>query len=68
MKTGDTYMYLPEEAILRVNKIEEDTVFMVPVIPADKGRLRFLWSGKKGYPFRIDHVENEQGPFKKVRQ
>lgn len=26
MKVGDTYMYLPEEVILRVNKIEGDTV------------------------------------------
>lgn len=30
MKVGDTYMYLPEEVILRVNKIEGDTVFMGP--------------------------------------
>lgn len=29
MKVGDTYMYLPEEVILRVNKIEGD---------------RFLWA------------------------
>lgn len=64
MKVGDTYMYLPEEVILRVNKIEGDAVFMGPKYR----RLRFLWSDKKGYPFRIDHVENEQGPFKKVRQ
>ena len=28
MKVGDTYMYLPEEVILRVNKIEGDTVFL----------------------------------------
>ena len=54
-------MYLPEEVILRVNKIEGDTVFMGPKYRC----LRFLWSGKKGYPFRIDHVENEQGPFTK---
>lgn len=54
-------MYLPEEVALRVNKIEGDTVFMGPKYRC----LRFLWSGKKGYPFRIDHVENEQGPFKK---
>ena len=52
MKVGDTYMYLPEEVILRVNKIEGDTVFM----------------GPKYRPFCIDHVENEQGPFKKGRQ
>ena len=57
-------MYLPEEVILRVNKIEGDTVFMGPKYRC----LRFLWSGKKGYPFIIDHVENEQGLFKKVRQ
>lgn len=57
-------MYLPEEVVLRVNKIEGDTVFMGPKYRC----LWFLWSGKKGYPFRIDHVENEQGPFKKVRQ
>lgn len=49
-------MYLPEEVILRVNKIEGDTVFMGPKYRC----LRFLWSGKKGYPFRIDHVENEK--------
>lgn len=54
-------MYLPEEVVLRVNKIEGDTVFMGPKYRC----LRFLWSGKKGYPFRIDYVENEQGPFKK---
>lgn len=30
MKVGDTYMYLPEEVILRVNEIEGDTVFMGP--------------------------------------
>lgn len=54
-------MYLPEEVILRVNKIEGDTVFMGPKYRC----LRFLWSGKKGYPFIIDHVENEQGLFKK---
>ncbi len=57
-------MYLPEEVILRVNKIEGDTVFMGPKYRC----LRFLWSDNKGYPFCIDHVENEQGPFKKVRQ
>lgn len=57
-------MYLPEEVVLRVNKIEGDMVFMGPKYHC----LRFLWSSKKGYPFRIDHVENEQGPFKKVRQ
>nr|DAN65643.1 MAG TPA: hypothetical protein [Bacteriophage sp.] len=33
MKVGDTYMYLPEEVILRVNKIEGDTVFYGPEIP-----------------------------------
>lgn len=55
-------MYLPEEVILRVNKIEGDTVFMGP-----KHRcLRFLWSDNKGYPFCIDHVDNESGPFKKT--
>lgn len=30
MKVGDTYMYLPEEVILRVNKIEGDTVLNRP--------------------------------------
>ena len=39
-------MYLPEEVALRVNKIEGDTVFMGPKYRC----LRFLWSGKKGYP------------------
>lgn len=57
-------MYLPEEVVLRVNKIEGDTVFMGPKYRC----LRFLWSGKKGYPFRIDHVDNESGPFKKLKQ
>lgn len=57
-------MYLPEEVVLRVNKIEGDMVFMGPKYRC----LRLLWSGKKGYPFRIDHVENEQGLFKKVRK
>lgn len=61
MKVGDTYMYLPEEVVLRVNKIEGDTVFMGP----KRRSLRFLWSGKKGYPFGIDHVEDESGLFKK---
>lgn len=55
-------MYLPEEVILRVNKIEGDTVFMGPKYRC----LRFLWSGNKGYPFCIDHVDNESGPFKKT--
>lgn len=55
-------MYLPEEVVLRVNKIEGDTVFMGPKYRS----LRFLWSGKKGYPFGIDHVEDESGPFKKT--
>lgn len=64
MEVGDTYMYLPEEVILRVNKIEGDTVFMGPKYR----RLRFLWSDNKGYPFCIDHVDNESGPFKKLKQ
>lgn len=64
MKVGDTYMYLPEEVILRVNKIEGDTVFMGPKYRC----LRFLWSDNNGYPFCIDHVDNESGPFKKLKQ
>lgn len=64
MKVGDTYMYLPEEVILRVNKIERDTAFMGP----RHRYLRFLWCDNKGYPFRIDHVENKQGPFIKLKQ
>lgn len=57
-------MYLPEEVVLRVNKIKGDTVFMGPRHRC----LRFLWSGNNGYPFRIDHVGDKSGPFKKVRQ
>lgn len=54
-------MYLPDEVVMRVNEIEDDTVFL---IPTHNVRLRFLRSGKKGYPFRIDHVENEVGTIK----
>lgn len=61
MKIGDRYMYLPDEVVMRVNEIEDDTVFLIPT-------HNFLRSGKKGYPFRIDHVENESGPFKKLKQ
>ena len=57
-------MYLPEEVILRVNKIEGDTVFMGPKYRC----LWFLWSGKKGYQIKIEHEENEQDLFKKVKQ
>lgn len=41
-------MYLPEEVILRVNKIEGDTVFMGPKYRC----LRFLWSDNNDYEFK----------------
>lgn len=55
-------MYLPEEVILRVNKIEVDTVFMGPKYRC----FRFLWSDNKGYPFCIDHVEKRIGSIQKT--
>lgn len=30
MKIGDRYMYLPDEVVMRVNEIEDDTVFLIP--------------------------------------